>query len=418
MAQPVPVQASERIETLDVLRGFALLGILAMNIRAMAAPFSAYMYPYALFDYTGWSRAAYIFTSVVFDLKMMGLFSMLFGAGVLLYAAKPTESGKPPRGLWFRRMFWLLVIGLVHAYLIWDGDILVPYALTGILLLWWVRRLPAKGLLVAAIVFLVIGAFLSIGHGVAFSSMPEADRAKELEMWMPTRQQAQEQLAKMHGNYFEVVAGRALFVFMAQTMYFPLFFLWRVGGMMMLGMALYKFGFLDGRRPVRDYVTFAATFLPVGLFFGWWGTVVLENMRFSMPARTVADVWNYTGSVLVSIGYAAVLILIVKAGVLGALRRALAAVGQMAFSNYLFQSIVASILFLGWGIGLAGRLDYAEQLVVVAAIWAFQLAVSPIWLRHYRFGPAEWLWRSLTYWKRQPMRRDTLAPQARVPAGA
>jgi uncharacterized protein len=121
MMQPAPVPASARIETLDVLRGFALLGILAMNIRAMAAPFGAYMYPYALFDYTGVNRAAFIFTSTAVDLKMMGLFSMLFGAGVLLYAAKSTEDGRPPRGLWFRRMFWLLVIA--------EGDILVPYAL-------------------------------------------------------------------------------------------------------------------------------------------------------------------------------------------------------------------------------------------------------------------------------------------------
>ena len=128
MPTPAPVSSPDRIEVLDVLRGCALLGILAMNIRAMAAPVSTYMYPYALFDYTGASRAAYIFTSVVFDLKMMGLFSMLFGVGVLLYAAKPTESGRPPRALWFRRMGWLLVIGLGHASLIWGGDILVPYA--------------------------------------------------------------------------------------------------------------------------------------------------------------------------------------------------------------------------------------------------------------------------------------------------
>jgi uncharacterized protein len=103
MQQPAPVYSRDRIETLDVLRGFALLGILAMNIRAMAAPFSTYMYPYAMFEFTGANRAAYLITSVVFDLKMMGLFSMLFGAGVLLYAAKSDETGASVRGLWFRR---------------------------------------------------------------------------------------------------------------------------------------------------------------------------------------------------------------------------------------------------------------------------------------------------------------------------
>ena len=414
MASPAPVSATERLESLDVLRGFALLGILAMNIRAMAAPFGAYMYPYAYFDFTGANRAAYIFTSVVFDLKMMGLFSMLFGAGVVLYAAKPTESGAPPRGLWFRRMFWLLVIGLVHAYLIWDGDILVPYALCGILLLWWVRRLPAWALAAGALVLLAGGALLTIGHGIAWTSMPEAERAKELEMWMPTREQTSKQLTTMLGSYGQVVTHRASFVFMAQTMYFLLFFFWRVGGMMLLGMALYKSGFLDGRRQPAHYALVAATCLPLGLALAWYGTVALERVRFAMPERTTADLWNYVGSVFVSVGYAALLILAVKGGLLGRLRKALAAVGQMAFSNYLFDSLITSLIFLGWGLGLAGRLDYAQQLLFVAAVWTFQLVVSPIWLRQYRFGPAEWLWRSLTYWKRQPMRRDT--PQPRPPA--
>src|SRR5918995_2936236 len=191
MMRPAPVPASARIETLDVLRGFALLGILAMNIRAMAAPFGAYMYPYALFDYTGVNRAAFIFTSTAVDLKMMGLFSMLFGAGVLLYAAKSTEDGRPPRGLWFRRMFWLLVIGLGHSYLIWEGDILVPYALCGILLLWWVRRLPARALAAGAAGLLAIGVLLTIGHGVAWDGMPEAQRAQEAEMFTPTRGQGE-----------------------------------------------------------------------------------------------------------------------------------------------------------------------------------------------------------------------------------
>jgi len=410
MMRPGPVAAPDRLETLDVLRGFALLGILAMNIRAMAAPFSAYMYPSALFDYTGASRAAYIFTSTVFDLKMMGLFSMLFGAGVLLYSAKPSESGRPPRGLWFRRMFWLLVIGLVHAYLIWDGDILVPYALCGILLLWWVRRFSAPTLFAAAVVMLTIGATISVALGFAWESMPESQRAQDAAMWMPTRVQAQEQLAQLLGSYPEVVAHRAGFVAMAQTFYFMFFFFWRVGGMMLLGMALFKWGFLDGRLPVGSYAVIAGICAPLGLALAWYGTVALERIGFAMPQRTIADVWNYVGSVFASVGYAAALIILVKRGVATGLRRRLAAVGQMAFTNYLFQSVVTSVLFLGWGLGLAGRFDYARQLLIVVVIWAVQLALSPIWLRHYRFGPAEWLWRSLTYGRRQPMRHEPSAP--------
>jgi uncharacterized protein len=415
MSSPAPVSARDRLETLDVLRGFALLGILAMNIRGMAAPFSAYMYPYALFDYAGASRAAYIFTSVVFDLKMMGLFSMLFGAGALLYAAKPTETGRPPRALWFRRMFWLLVIGLVHAYLIWDGDILVPYALCGILLLWWVRRRSARVLMAGAVLMLLIGAWLTIGHGRAWEAMSEADRALEAETWMPTREQATQQLARMSGSYTDVVAHRAPFVLMGETLIFALFFFWRCGGMMLLGMALLKWGFLDGRRPVREYAAIAATLIPIGLALAWYGTVALERVHFDMPGRTSADLWNYAGAVLASVGYAALLILVVKRGVLGTVRRSLAAVGQMAFSNYLFQSVITAVIFLGWGLGFLGKVDYAQQLLVVVAIWTFQLVVSPLWLARYRFGPAEWLWRSLTYWKRQPMRRDT--PSSPVSGG-
>ena len=404
---PVPVSAHERIESLDVLRGCALLGILAMNIRAMAAPFSSYMYPYSQFDYAGATRAAYIFTGVVFDLKMMGLFSMLFGAGALLYSAKSTGTGKAPRGLWFRRMFWLLVIGLVHSYLIWEGDILVPYALCGILLLWWVRRLKPWALVTLAVGLLAVGSLLSIGHGLQWQQMPDAERAQEAAIWMPTREQAAAQLAVMRGSYAEVVAHRAPFVVMTQTIYFIAFFFWRCSAMMLLGMALLKWGFLDGRRSPRAYLLVAAICIPVGLALAWYGIVQLERIRFAMPQRTVVDLWNYAGAVLASVGYAALVILLVKRGTLGSLRGRLAAVGRMAFSNYLLQSIVTSVIFLGWGFGLAGRFDYAEQLLMVAAIWGVQLAVSPAWLRHFHFGPAEWLWRSLTYWERQRMRRDT-----------
>jgi uncharacterized protein len=414
MLQPQPVATTERLESLDVLRGFALLGILAMNIRGMSAPFGAYMYPTALWDYEGARRAAYIFTSVVFDLKMMGLFSMLFGAGVLLYSAKPTETGTAPRGLWFRRMFWLLVIGLVHAYLIWDGDILVPYALCGMLVLWWTRRLPAWGLLTLSLLFLAVGAALSIGQGFYWHTLPEADRVAGLAFWMPTRPQAEAQLAVMLGSYTDVVRHRAPLVVMAQTAYFVFFFFWRCSGMMLLGMALYKWGFLDATRSSRTYALTALVCIPAGLALAWYGILGLERVGFAMPDRTSVDVWNYLGATLASIGYAAALLYLIARDAVKPLRRRLAAVGQMAFSNYLFHSIVASALFLGWGLGLAGRFDYAEQLLVVAGIWIVQLIVSPIWLGRFRFGPAEWMWRSLTYWERQPMQRRP----ARVNANA
>ena len=288
----------------------------------------------------------------------MGLFSMLFGAGAILYAAKSTETGKAPRALWFRRMFWLLVIGLAHAYLIWDGDILVPYALCGLLLLWWVRRLPAWALTAGAVGLLAVGALLSLGHG-DWESMSEAERAHEAEIWMPTPEQTAAQLAYMLGSYPQVVAHRATFVLMFQTFFFAFFFFWRCGGMMLLGMALYKSGFLDGRRPARDYVLVAAICIPLGLALAWYGPLSssvcvshaaahhcrsLELHRLGVRLRRLcggADPGR-------------------KARRTGGLRKALAAVGQMAFTNYLLQSVITSVLFLGWGFGLAGRFDYAR----------------------------------------------------------
>jgi uncharacterized protein len=349
---------------------------------------------------------------VFFDLKMMGLFSMLFGAGVMLYANKRTESGEPPRALWFRRMLVLLGIGLLHAYLLWPGDILVPYALCGLVLLWWMRNRSARTLLVSAIAMLTIGAALAVGHWLGWSSMSEADRAAELELMMPTREQAYGHVDLMLGSYARFVAASAPATFMFETMFFVLFFLWRCGGMMLLGMSLYRSGFLDGRLPSSAYARVALVATPLGLALAFVGALEQERFAYAMPIRAVIDLWNYIGAVFASIGYAAVIIWIVKRRKMAAVRRRLAAVGQMALSNYLFHSLTASVLFFGWGFGLAGRFDYAAQLLIVVAIWSVQLIVSPIWLQNFRYGPAEWLWRSLTYGRVQPMRQEApkLAP--------
>jgi uncharacterized protein len=414
LQQLAPVSSTGRLETLDVLRGVALLGILAMNIRSMAAPMSAYRYPSALFDYQGPSRVAYLFTNVVFDLKMMGLTSMLFGAGVLLYANKRTDSGRSASALYFRRMFVLLAIGLLHGYLLWPGDMVVPYALCGILLLWWMRNRTARTLLMSAVAMLTIGAALAVGHWLGWSSMSESDRAAGLALMMPTREQALGDVELMLGSYAGFVAGSAPITFMFETLCFVLFFFWRCGGMMLLGMSLHKSGFLNGRLASATYARVALVATPLGLGLAFVGALEQERFAYAMPIRAAIDLWNYIGAVFASVGYAASIIWIVKCGAMPAWRRRLAAVGQMALSNYLLHSLTASVLFLGWGLGLAGRFDYAAQLVVVAALWTVQLIVSPIWLQNFRYGPAEWLWRSLTYGRMEPMRQHPpgLAPLA------
>ena len=153
---------------------------------------------------------------------------------------------------------------------------------------------------------------------------------------------------------------------MFETMFLLMFFLWRCGGMMLLGMALYKSGFLDGRLSSSTYLPVALIATPAGLALAFIGALELE--RSVHHADRARSIWNYVGAVFASIGYAATLIWIVKHGRMAGLRRRLAAVGQMAFSNYLFHSVTASVLFLGWGFGLAGRFDYAAQLLIVVAI--------------------------------------------------
>jgi uncharacterized protein len=179
-------------------------------------------------------------------------------------------------------------------------------------------------------------------------------------------------------------------------------------------MSLYKSGFLGGRLSSSAYARVALVATPLGLGLAFIGALEQERFAYAMPVRAVIDLWNYIGAVFASVGYAAMILWIVKRGTMAALRRRLAAVGQMALSNYLFHSVTASVLFLGWGIGLAGRFDYAAQLLIVVAIWSVQLIVSPIWLQSFRYGPAEWLWRSLTYGRMQPMWHDApvLAPLA------
>ncbi len=407
-ATPEPVRSGARVGAIDVLRGFAVLGILPMNIMTFAWPFAFYVNPGAIDEvpYEGANRFGYWLVHGLFDLKMMGIFSMLFGVGALLYAQKADRVGSSQTTLlWLRRSAWLLLIGMLHAYLIWEGDILVAYAICAFILVWWVRRLPAWALLAGACVMLLIHFAIAYGMGwlnVNVEQFGEGQRP----YFDPTPEEVAEQVDIHQSGYIPIAMNRVVTVLILQLMMIPTYIFWRAGAMMLIGMALYKWRVMTGERSARFYAILALACYGVGLPLVLGGIVYNESTAFDFESFFAGgQMFNMIGAVPVSVGHVALVMLLVRLNVLGLIGRALAAAGRMALTNYLSQSILCALFFYGYGLGMYGHLDRMEQLGVVAAIWMLQLVWSPLWLARFRFGPAEWAWRSLTYWRLQPLRR-------------
>jgi uncharacterized protein len=436
---PVPSQApreaalpaERRIESLDVVRGVALFGILLMNITGVALP-GAYSNPKVYGGHEGADLWAWIITEVGFEGTMRGLFGLLFGAGIILFTAKLEAKGQPDAAdIYYRRNLWLIGFGLVNAYLLlWGGDVLFWYGVTA-LFLYVFRRLPPKRLLAVGVGALVLAAAwngVDTYRGLnAHAAAEEARAAQAAGQTLSREQQAaigrwegqrsglegnpqrvEAELNAMRGGYATAWWQNAQFASMMETWFLYRFF-FDSFGMMLIGMALYKWGVLTLERPTRLYVAMAVGGYGIGLSVNavetWW----ILSHDFSALSFLQTRVSYDLGRLPLAIGHLAAVLLFVRSGALGWLRRALAAVGQMALTSYLTHSAVCLVLFVG--LGWYGTLARHELYYVVFAIWAAQLVVSPIWLRHYRFGPVEWLWRWLTYLKRPPFRRSSPAPR-------
>ncbi len=402
-----PVPQRERIDSLDLLRGFALLGILMMNIQTFAMPFAAYFNPTAYGDLTGANYWAWFLTHVLFDQKFMTIFSLLFGAGIVLFTQRVEAGGASATAMHYRRTLWLLLIGLIHAYLLWVGDILVLYALCALAVFWFRKRSP-RMLLAVGLIFLTLGSAISLAGGFALPQMPAAEREEmRLSDWQPPAEKIQEELAAYRGAWRAQLSHRVPLVFEFQTFVILVWGFWRAGGLMLVGMALFKWGVLRGDCSPAFYRGVAAA----GAGLGWplilYGVHRNEAAGWDFNFSFFFGVqFNYWGSLLVSGAYIAVLLLIHKSGALGWLTRRLRAVGQMAFTNYLMQTLLCITFFYGPGFGLFGSVARAGQVLTVLGVWVAQLVWSPYWLARFRYGPFEWLWRSLTYWRWQPMQRS------------
>jgi uncharacterized protein len=418
----LPDSHGHRILTLDIVRGVAVMGILAMNIVAFAMPPQAYVNPLAYGADAPLDLAAYAFNFVLVDGKMRGLFSFLFGASMLLVIQRAEVAGKSAKSVTSRRQLWLLFFGMIHFYLIWYGDILIGYALIGMAA--WLFRgksvasLVAIGIALVAVQLLIMGGIAAYADSLASTIAAGKADAATIREWQglardvatPGAAKLQEIMGLYLGPWTGIVREQVTdHLFMPYV--FALMFGWETLAYMLFGMAALKSGFLTGEWQGGTYAKVAL----IGLAISVPAYAILAALIFA-DGFTIEGLFAYSFAATVPIrpvmvaSYAALIILLTRGG--GSLVERIAATGRAAFTNYLGTSILMTGVFYGWGLGLFGALSRAELWLVVIAAWVVMLAWSKPWLDRFAYGPFEWLWRSLARWKLQPMRKRLAAARA------
>ena len=402
-----------RIATLDLIRGVALMGILAANIAAFGFPEFAYMTPASMGAPSTPDLIAWTTTFIVIDGKMRGLFSFLFGASMLLVIDRAEANGEDPATVHLRRMAWLFVFGISHLYLLWWGDILAHYALVGALA-YMFARLPVRwligvGLACIALQTVELTTLVAYTFDLHAAAHRPGATARVITNWQlladqfgqPSPASVTRELAIGRGGWRDLVAWRwthAAGPITSLTATGP-----ETLGFMLFGMAGLRSGFLTGEWSRRRYTVIAV----VGIGLGWicYAAIAAFDIAHGFDARYVALSWLALATPLrplTIMGYAAAIILLARPG--GWLTARVSAAGRMAFSNYLGTTVLCTTLFYGYGFGLYGALSRAQLYLVVVPICLLMLLWSKPWLDRFCYGPLEWLWRSLSRFAWQPMR--------------
>lgn len=424
--------AAKRLESLDFVRGCALFGILLMNIVG-AGLGPAYDNPTISGGATGINLWTWFVINVGFEGTQRALFSMLFGAGVILFSTRIEATGRPDHAdIYIRRQLWLVAFGLFNAWvLLWVGDILFYYGVVA-LFLYAFRKLPGRTLLAIGIGALLLGAGWSAleargtirihAQAVSAQQIAPAQRTEEqreaIETWQgkaregPPPEALAETRKNLTNSYWSALKESSGLIthFQSWWLYRDFFDFF---GMMMIGMALFRLGVLTLEARTRTYLAMAvggyAIGTPLNLYEARW---IMDN-GFTSLAYDQAKVTYDISRLAMTLGHLGLLMLFLRSGLLPLLRRSMAAVGRMALTNYLTHSLVALIIFIL--LGYWGAMQRHQLYFIVFAIWAAQIVISPIWLRHFHFGPVEWLWRYLTYGEKPPFRKGKSGPPGPEP---
>ena len=435
MTEATAAPASRRIESLDFVRGCALFGILLMNIVG-AGLGPAYDNPTIAGGDTGINLWTWFVINVGFEGTQRALFSMLFGAGVILLSSRLEASGRPDAAdIYFRRQLWLVAFGLFNAWvLLWVGDILFYYGVVA-LFLYAFRKLSGRALLGLGVAALLLGAGWSALEARGTLRLHDAAQAAErtapaerteahreaIESWQkaaregPPPEAVAEMREKLTSSYWSALRESSGLItrFQSWWLYRDFFDFF---GMMMVGMALFKLGVLTLEARTRTYSAMLlggyAIGLPLNLYEARW----IMDHGFTSLAYDQAKITYDISRLAMTVGHLGLLMLFLRSNMLPPLRQSMAAVGRMALTNYLTHSLVALVIFIL--LGYWGAFQRHQLYFIVLAIWAAQLVVSPVWLRYFHFGPVEWLWRYLTYGKPPPFRKTGSMPPPAVAATA
>ena len=404
--------SADRILSLDIIRGIAVMGIFSVNVVGMAMIESAYFYPPA-FGLEGLGdRIMWAGNFLVVDGRFRSLFSILFGASMVLVVERAVAQGKNGVLVHIPRMMVLLLFGLAHYYFFWWGDILANYALVGMIAYaFW--RLETRWLLVASAIVLSLTYVPSIVDGtIRLATWAQTatanDRVTNDDRVGPG---PDERLTTemREGKLAHATPASHLVSMLEHAPWDPFTSVREYGletlGLILLGMAGYKSGFLTGRWSRRRYAQImAGTLIPSFMYYGF---VVQQTLRTDF-AQELYWPWAWMLPTFLhptaAMGYAAAIMLLVRRG---ALADRFGAVGRAAFTNYLGATLIGTVLFFGFGFGLFGELSRGQTWLVVPPVWALMLVWSKWWLDRFRYGPLEWAWRSLSRWKWEPMRKQT-----------
>lgn len=401
--------SATRYISLDALRGVALLGILMMNIIAFAYPRAVYDNPFALGSLSTANEWQWFIIEVLFAEKFYALFATLFGAGIAMMAQRQPDPVTAKR-VHKRRMFWLLLIGLLHAYGLWWGDILVTYALGGLLVFkcrnWSVKKLLGFGLFLQSILMLLL---LLVYY--SWGGMSDAEQLEIIQSINPPLVQLQQEIAAYQGSWWQRAAMRV-----DTTLDFHVNSLiaveFRMCGLMLVGMALFKLGVLTASRSLKFYALNSVLGILAGTLICGVGAALIKQHGVVLPEfMTLYRFPNYWGALVSAWGYLCLVMWLVKVANgnwQGRVVNYLVPVGQMALTNYLLQTVICCAIFYGWGLGLFAELGRLTLTLIVITIWAFQLLLSRWWLNHFVTGPMERVWRNLAQRRWQPVlqRRD------------